>query len=113
MMLTMMLTLTMCLPRQLLLPKPLGLLVVMLIAHDVGGDGDRGPAYHVYVDHKGNDDHNKKDGTAPRESSGHQLRGHDREVALPELLEPPLRLRHLPQVGHYKGNLSHLPLVEN
>ena len=48
----------------------------------------------------------KKDGTAPRESSGHQHRGHDREVALPELLEPPLRLRHLPQGGHYKGNLS-------
>ena len=55
----------------------------------------------------------KKDGTAPRESSGHQLRGHDREVALLELLAPPLHLRHLPQVGHYKGNLSHLPLVEN
>ena len=95
MMLTMMLTLTMCLPRQLLLPKSLGLLVVRLIAHDVGGDGDRGPAYHVYLDHKGNGD-----GTAPRESSGHQHRGHDREVALPELLAPPLRLRHLPQGGH-------------
>ena len=60
MMLTMMLTLTMCLPRQLLLPKPLGLLVVMLIAHDVGGDGDRGPAYHVYVDHKGHDADEKR-----------------------------------------------------
>ena len=93
-MLTMMLTLTMCLPRQLLLPKSLGLLVVMFIVHDVGGDGDRGPAYHVYVDHKGNDDDDKKDGTAPRESSGH--RGHDREVALLELPEPPLPLRHLP-----------------
>ena len=49
----------------------------------------------------------KKDGTAPRESSGHRLRGHDREVALPELLEPPLRLLHLPQGGYYKGNLRH------
>ena len=74
----------------------------MLIAHERGGDCDRGPAHHVYVDHKGND---KKAGTAPRESSGHQLRGHDREVALPELLAPPLRLRHLPQVRHHKGNV--------